>query len=329
MNQVQAEVRAARQAVGVLTKFPRALLSVQGADRVKFLHNVVTHDIKGLPLGQGRPACLLDRQGKIRAAFLVHAQSDALVLEMDPLHLQAALQGLQQYLLTEAVELKEVTSHYRIMALHGPLAQELLSNLWPDTVLACVPLSHGKGPQGTGVHWIVRWDLLRVPGYHLWVDPESEKEILEKLLRQGEATGLKPLTQEAFEVLRIEAGVPWPGKEIDETVILNELGTEEMVSYTKGCFVGQEIVARIKYRAHPPRQLMGFLMGATEVPSPRSPIESESKEVGVITSACFSVTLNRVIALGFLKVGVSATDLLVRSLRGSLQATVTPLPFVS
>lgn len=140
--------------------------------------------------------------------------------------------------------------------------------------------------------------------------------------------GIERIGPEAFEMLRIEAGVPWPGKEITESVILNELGMEEMVSFTKGCYVGQEIVARIKYRAHPPRLLKGFLLTGKEVPSTGSSLIVKGKTVGVVTSACLSPTLQRVIALGFLNFGVATTELGIQTASGLLPATVTNLPFV-
>jgi folate-binding protein YgfZ len=243
---------------------------------------------------------------------------------MDPPHLSSTLQGLSQYLITEAVEFQEVTDRYRILPLHGPLAAGLLCEIWPSISLPTTPLQHREGPPQSGIRWIIRWDLFRIPGYHLCVGSEYEEGIRDRLF----TTGLQPVGREAFEILRIESGVPWPGSEIDETVILNELGWDELVSYTKGCFVGQEIVARIKYRAHPPRLLKGFLIHDREIPAPQSPLVSTSKEVGLITSAGFSPTLNRPIALGFLKFGVSGTDLQVKTPHGTVPASVTDLPFV-
>ncbi|MBI3318852.1 MAG: tRNA-modifying protein YgfZ [Candidatus Omnitrophica bacterium] len=311
MSDIAAEVQAARQRAGLAQRFPRALLAIRGADRVRFLHNLVSHDIKGLQPGQDRPACLLDRQGKIRAAFLVQARPEELILEMDPAYRSVIRPLLEQYRITEAVEFEDLTDRYRNLLLIGPRSEAILAEIPSGTLFS-------RG----------RWNDFRIPAIQLWVDPEAEPPLRSRLMATGRPMGLAGISPEALEILRIEAGIPWPGREIDETVILNELGQEDWVSFTKGCFVGQEIVARIKYRAHPPRLLTGFLIQADAPPPPRSVIELDSHEVGVITSGCFSPTLNRVIALGFLKFGLPATGLLVRTPKGSFPAIVTPLPFV-
>ena len=295
---------------------------------MKFLHNLVTHDIKGLQTGQARPACLLDRQGKIQASFLVHADPDQLILEMDPVHVVAALSTLNRFLISEAVEIRDCTKEQEVMALHGPQAADLLKSVWPGILLPENPLTCAFGPPETGLLRIIRWDLFRQPGYHLWVAPKNKDKILQHITAEGKTFGLETGGSEAFHTLRIEAGVPWPGAEITETVILNELGTEEMVSFTKGCYIGQEIVARIKYRAHPPRQLAGFFLDSPEPVPPKSPILLDSKPVGVVTSACFSPTLKRTIGLGFLNFGLEEKTFQVHTPRGTLQAMRTTLPFI-
>ncbi len=328
MSAIEHAVGAVQKAAGIFPEFPRGLLILRGSDRVRFLHNLVTHDIKGLQAGQARPACLLDRHGKILASFLVLADTDELILEMDPAHLGTAQKSLNQFLISEAVEIADATKNLRILPLHGPASADLLKSVWPGVTLPVENLTHRSGSTETGFLRIVRWDLLRQPGYHLWIAPETKEGVLQQITEKGRGIGLAVAGPEAFDILRIESGVPWPGAEIDETVILNELGIEEMVSFTKGCYIGQEIVARIKYRAHPPRQLTGFSFDSPVLPPLRSPVLLKSKAVGVITSACFSPTLKRGIGLGFLNYGLQERAFQVQTPRGTLQATLTTLPFV-
>ncbi len=286
--------------------FPRAILSLRGADRVEFLHRLVSHDIKGLPVGQARPACLLDRQGKILFAALVHARPDEFLLEMDPGSLATAQAQLERYRISEKVEWSDAADRFRILPLHGPAGAEILRAAWPELRLPEQNLAHLPGPEGSPVRLIARWDLLGGLGIHLWVEPSRREEVLEKLSQGGKPFGLEAGAAELFHALRIEAGVPWPGAEMTPEVILNELGSEEWVSFTKGCFIGQEIVARIKYRAHPPRLLRGFFIEGTEVPPVPCPLYADmgavgERVVGLITSACRSPALGRPIALGFLQ----------------------------
>ncbi len=322
-------VEAARKKAALFESFPRALLALRGKDRSRFLHNILTHDIKGLPPGQGRQACLLDRQGKIRFCCIVHADPEELVLEMDPSQLPAAKRELEHYLVSEEVQFQEVTDQYRIVPLHGPLAFNCLTRSWPQAELPASSLSKRPGPAGTGIRQILRWDLFRMPGFHLWVEPQRETQIRKTLLQRGEPLGLITAGPEIFEILRIEAGVPWPNVEMNETVIVNELDNEDLISYTKGCFVGQEIAARIKHRAHPPRLLKGFLLEGTVIPPRESAIRSQSEKVGLVTSACFSPTLNRAIALGFLKYGTETTEFRIETPSGDCTATLTELPIVA
>lgn len=316
MQSVSDQVQAVRRGAGCFTPFPRGILSVRGKDRAAFLHRMLSHDIKGLPVGQARPACLLDRQGKILLAALVHARAEEMLLDLDPFFLPQARSHLEKYAVSDAVEFSDRTADIATLHLHGPALPGLFPSLfpgrsWPARSLDAVPAD--LPAEFVGAY---RWDLLGLPGLVLWTQPDSEPKI--------------PITlypPETFHTLRIEAGVPWPGKEMKETVILNELGSDEWMSFTKGCYVGQEIVARIKYRAHPPRLLTGFVLDG---PAPEgSALYQAQEQVGTLTSVCESPTLGKPIALGFLKYGAPAGPLRIGKPAGSATALPTPLPFVS
>ncbi len=289
----------------------------------------MSHDIKGLPTGQARLAGLLDRQGKIVFTALVHACEEELLLETIPEEMEKVRRSLERYLVSDRVEFAEVTGEYKIIALHGPAIPDLLETLWPGLFPAS-SLQSKAAVASSGIRRIARWDLLRLPGFHLWVAPEAAVELQKSLAGHGNRLGIVETNWDAFEVLRIEAGAPWPGHELCESVILNELGSEEFVSFTKGCFIGQEIVARIKYRGHPPRLLTGFLLEGKEPASPGRPVRTtdSAQEVGVVTSSCFSPALKQPIALGFLQYGRSETTFQVPTPQGDCRATVTALPFV-
>ncbi len=267
---------------------PRATLSVGGKDRSVFLHRLLSNDIKGLQPGQGKPACLLDRQGKILFSCTAHSLPDEILLEVDPSFLTAARASLERYVVADAVQFSDATGRFRVVSAYGPAAEALKVSPSPSGFLARSPWAG-------------------MPGLDLWL-PVKETQAAHGFIETAQAAGMKEGDAQTFDALRIEAGIPWPGREITPDVILNELGREEFVSHTKGCYVGQEIVARIKHRAHPPRLLAGFVMDGKEVPPVGSVIESESQEAGVVTSACFSPTLGKPIALGFLKYGVEGEN---------------------
>ncbi len=309
-------IQAVRASAGLLTEFPRRFIAARGPDRVQFLHNMVSHDIKGLSPGQGKPACLLDRQGKIQASFLIHARPEELVLEMEERDLSPALALLGKYRISEAVEFTEITDSFSTTALHGPKSGEMLRALLPGISLPGNNLSAEETPAGfPEILRITRWDLFRIPGYHVWLKKDAKTGAERLLLEKG----AEPVDRKMFDILRIEAGVPWPGSEITPSVILNELGSDEMVSFTKGCYVGQETVARIKYRAHPPRLLRNFRSEGPEPPAVPAPIFAGEKEAGTLTSSCWSPTLKSVIGLGFLAFGTEENGLTIED-RGTRKA---------
>ena len=286
---------------------PRSALSVKGKDRAVFLHRLLSNDIKGLRPGQGKPACLLDRQGKILFSCTAHALPEEILLEVDPSFLPSAWAALERYVVSDAVEFSDATARFRVLSAYGASAGTLQASSPP-------------GGFAAGSPWA------GMPGLDLWL-PAADPQAGNGFIEAAQAAGMKEGDAKAFEVLRIEAGIPWPGKEITDHVILNELGREEFVSFTKGCYVGQEIVARIKHRAHPPRLLQGFLL--EKLPAPGSRLFQEDKPAGILTSACFSPTLNRTVGLGFLTYGLTEKTYRAEADAGeSLRAELASLPFV-
>ena len=151
------------------------------------------------------------------------------------------------------------------------------------------------------------------------------------ILERGQRFGARAVGEEAFEVARIEAGVPREGPEISEKYILLETGCETAVSYTKGCYLGQEIIARIHWRGQPAKRLMGLLIEADAVPPPGAELYSaDGKRVGEVTSSTRSIALGRLIALGYVHRHYLTpdTELILKSGESELgRAKVTTLPF--
>ncbi|MBI3318536.1 MAG: hypothetical protein HYZ90_05280 [Candidatus Omnitrophica bacterium] len=327
MNSSQRQIEAARTRAALVGGLRRGILAVRGKDRVSFLHNILTHDIKGLQTGQGKAACLLDRQGKIRFFCLVHALAGELLMEMEPSALAIAQEELNRYRISEEVQWEELAGGLRTILLLGPASVQILQTLFKELSLPTAPLSHTEGPPDSDLLRVVRRDELLVPGFQLWTAPESEEGLQTTLLREGEKVGLEKGGEELLEILRIEAGIPRPGRELIPSVILNELEREDFWSASKGCFVGQEILVRIKHRAHPPRLLRGFLLEGNSPPPCPAELFLGADPVGTLTSALFSPTLNRTIALGFLKYGVEAPRVEAETPGGRVAVEVVKLPF--
>lgn len=255
--------------LAVWDRSPRGLLELRGADRHTFLQGMVSNDVLTLAPGESRPAALLDSTGHILADLHVHAFSDSLVIETDPACLSALHETLDKFLIMEDVTLSDVSDQWAVLSVLGEGAAQL-ADLPGDKRPLAIPLA---------------------PGYDLWL-PAAKSAAAWALLI---AAGAAPMGEDAAEALRVEAGIPAWGRELSPSMLLPEAGMDDAVSYTKGCYVGQEIVARLHARGHTNRALRQILLVenapvppiGTTVHVPEDGPEP-GREIGRITSAVAS-----------------------------------------
>ncbi len=289
----EAEVRALREGAGAL-RLERGRLVVRGADRVSWLHNLTTQDIKRLAPGrEGCFAAMVTRIGKLVATLQARVMAEEIRIDTDrPRELREAMERL---IIIEDVRLEDVTASTTLLGVYGPLARERLG--LPD-----LP------------PWGMHGDALRVPiygvdGYELWL-PAGAKPAL----------GATPVSPEALDVLRIEACHPKWGAELDETIIPVEANLESIaISYSKGCYVGQEIIQRIKTYSQAKQQLRRLRISGPALPAPGDKILRDGAVVGRVTSAVRSPLLGP-IALGF--VGRDHVAEGTRVVAGSVEAVI-------
>jgi folate-binding protein YgfZ len=320
-----AEYAALRHAAGVIDRSMLGKIAVTGRDRQSFLQGMLSNDVKSLAPGQGAAAAFLDAHGKVTALLAVYALEERLLLELPPSLTEKTLQALDKFLISEKVVFEAADEAFAVLAVQGPRAQALLETLAGRT-LDLAPYHHIEVPiAGAPVRVINRAEG-HVPGFHCWTATAHGATLWRALI----AEGARPVGMEALNVLRVEAGIPWYGHDVDETTILPETRLEQLVSYTKGCYIGQEVVARVKYRGHVNRALSGLVLEGDRVPTPGAAVVADGKEVGRITSAVHSPALGKPIALGYIRrehftpgsaVGVQDGDALI-------PARVAELPFV-
>jgi folate-binding protein YgfZ len=320
-----AEYAALRHAAGVIDRSMLGKVAVTGRDRQSFLQGMLSNDVKSLVPGQGTAAAFLDAHGKVTALLAVYALEDRLLLELPPSLTEKTLQALDKFLISEKAAFEPADEAFAVLAVQGPRAQALLETL-AGLTLDLAPYHHIEAPiAGAPVRVINRAEG-DVPGFHCWTATAHGATLWRALT----AAGARPVGMEALNVLRVEAGIPWYGHDVDETTILPETRLEQLVSYTKGCYIGQEVVARVKYRGHVNRALSGLVLEGDRVPPPGAAVVADGKEVGRITSAVRSPALGKPIALGYIRrehfapgsaVGVQDGDALI-------PARVAELPFV-
>jgi glycine cleavage system T protein len=322
------EHRTVRQAAGLIDRSLVGKVEVTGRDRVSFLQGMVTNDLKILQPGQGCPAAFLDAHGKVQALLSAFVADDRLFLELPPAMTEKTLQLLDRFLISEKAYFTDITDAFACFSLQGPTAARVLTDLTASPI-SLDPYHHEERQVAGVAVRIFRVDETGETGFHCWVPAEHGASVWARLLETGKPFGLRPVGLAALNALRVEAGVLWYGHDVDETVLLPEIPLEPMVSYTKGCYIGQEIVARVKYRGQVKRLLAGFVFEGDRVPNYGAAIVKDDKEVGRITSAVHSFSLNRPIALGFVRREWAGpgTALAVRDRETTFTALVSALPF--
>ncbi|MCS6978303.1 MAG: hypothetical protein NZM31_15035 [Gemmatales bacterium] len=233
----------------------RTEVEVRGGDRASFLHNFCTQDIVNLPVGRGCEALLLDVQGRILAYVRILARQESLWIDSEPGLGPKIVQHLDRYLITEQVALFDSTRELTQFHVAGPQAAALLTPVVGADLTTWQHLQHAD-LEAFGVRCQVRRnDMLSVPGYDLLFAATRNRTVLEGLT----SLGIPQADMDTYHVLRIEAGTPFYGVDVDESNLPQELNRDDrLLCFTKGCYLGQETVVRIRDRGHVNRFLVGL-----------------------------------------------------------------------
>lgn len=320
-----AEHHAVRESAGLFDFSFRQRFTAGGTDRVRFIHGMVSNDVKRLAAGQGTYAALLDVRGHILADVRIFSTGDHLIMETDADLLDKVLQTLNRYNIGNRVPLEPMETE--AMSVQGPHARPILEEAFNTTLTVSDGLSHAELAFAGFAVGIVASSSTGEDGYELWIEKAGALPLWNALLHAGQARGLMPAGSVAFETLRIEAGIPAYGSELAEDTMLLEAGLLNAVSFTKGCYIGQEIVERTRSRGHVNWQLVGLCLEESGGKASKgAKLLREGKEAGEITSECFSPTLGKRIALGYVRreMAQPGTKLTVES---AGEAEVAELPF--
>lgn len=272
--ELDAQYRQLREECGLLDRSARGKLLLSGAEAAEYLQGQLTNDVEGLEPGEGCYAALLDRKGRIQADMRVlRLGPDETWLDTEPVALETAKRHLEMYKIGREVELADVTAERAIISLIGPRAVEVAG-------AAALP-EHAC--EETAVEGVECLAVGTAEGIDLIAASDDAGRLREALLGRGAAE----VGEEAAEVLRIEAGRPRFGAEMGGATMPAEAGiVGRAVDFEKGCYIGQEPVARLHYRGKPNRHLRGLELSAPAEPG--SPLLLGEKQVGELGSACLS-----------------------------------------
>ena len=318
------EHHTVRQAAGVFDFAFRKKFALKGDDRIRFLHRMVSNDIKKLSPGQGTYATLLTPQGHILVDMRLYCAEDRFFVDTDSDLLDKALEGLKRYVIADQVEFEPLDLH--TLAFQGPRSRPLLEKTLHISLPAMQEFDHfGTNYAGFPVR-VVCASSSGEEGYEVWAGAKGLLAVWGAACGQAPTYGMLPCGTQALETLRIEAGIPRYGQELSEDIIPNEAGLWNAVSFSKGCYVGQEIVERARSRGHVNWKLMGLVVESQAPPPAGTKLTREGREIGEVTSSCVSPTLGKTVALAYLRREVAEPGTKLEFPSGAV-AEVAVLPF--
>jgi len=326
-----AEYQAVRQSVGLSDLSHRGKIRVTGDDRVKWLQGLISNDILPLQPGQGRYSSFLTHKGKMLGYFRVFTLPDSLWLEDVGEVGEATFQALRKFLLygTKA-KMENCAESWGLLLISGPKACATVSSAFGVEMGDLKPLTAIAAQIGGHASFVLRTEETGEDDVEILLPAEALGTAWERLLKAGSTYGIKAVGGHAREALRIEAGLPMAGPDLNEEIVPPEANLEgKAFSLNKGCYPGQEVVARMDTYGNVRRHLAGLAINGSMIPPRGAKIYSGDREVGWISSATTSPQLKAPIALAFPLRDFSGpgTKLTVEVDGTRYDATVQALPF--
>jgi len=333
---VEEEYRALHHGAGLIDLSHHGRLLVHGEDAPRFLHGMVTNEVKNLAVGHGNYAFMLDPKGHILADVRVlRLDAESYLIDCEPQSLEVIRQQLDHHIIADAVELEDQTEHLACVAVEGPQAQEAIRTVLEIDIPSMQPFEHAYFDDKA--MRLVRASASDGDGYLILAPPEKaaefwrasqsrERDRPDTMNTAGSSPVARPFGYEALEIRRIEAGTPRYGVDMDAKTLPQETGQMHAISFTKGCYIGQETVERIHSRGHVNRLLVGLRFRERCEMAGDMMVLVKGHPSGFTTSVTHSPALERTIALAYLRreAAEPGTPVQVNNQDGE----VVPLPFV-
>jgi folate-binding protein YgfZ len=331
---VGEEYAALTQSAGLLDLSFRGRLCLIGLDRQRFLHGQVTNGVKDLKPGEGCYAALVTAKGKLVSDLNVICLGEELLLDMEPGCSPMVKERLEKYVIADDVQIMDVAANYGLLSVQGPKARETMECAGLSPVAGREPgHSNQYIDPAFGELCCVNQGRGTAEGFDVFVPNPTLESLAVRLLAALEAVGGKLAGWDALELVRVEAGLPRFGQDMDESNLAPEAGIEaRAISYSKGCYIGQEVIARIRTYGQVAKALRGlaFEKHLPSLPAKGERLFHDGKDAGYITSVSRSPRLQRDIALGYVRKECNepGTQLAVEWLGARWLAEIVPLPFV-
>ncbi len=317
MNEGYSEVRDG--GAGLIDLSQRGRIRVSGSEATMFLNGLMTNDMKTLAENSWMPAVFPTVQGRlIGAVRVIRGAEPAFLIDTDPASHETVLKTISKFTLAGDFKVTDLTAETALFSVQGKGAVEVVEKVF-QTSLSDLPRN---GVTQVESKTILRATHTSEDGFDIVVDSSDAPKLRQAL----EDAGAQAVDHDTFEVLRIEAGIARHGRDMDETNVVTETNLDDAVSYTKGCYTGQEIIVRIKHRGHVAKKLTGLRFEADRQIEPGAILKADGKEVGRVTSTAVSPKVGS-IGLGYVRYEYldPGTKVLVDD---EISATVTELPFI-
>jgi folate-binding protein YgfZ len=275
----------------------RAKIVTTGEDRERWLNGMVTNNVKDLPLNRGNYSFVLNPQGRILGDLYTYNRGDSLLIDTERSQLEGLLKLFEHYIIMDDVEVSDKSESLTAIGIQGPTTAEVLKRAGIDDP-GLEPMQVADLRFGGAELSLTRMASPEFLTYEIWASPATVPQIWNLLFRAG-AT---PVGTEALEKFRVMIGFPKYGTDIRERDLPQETDQEQALNFTKGCYVGQEIVERIRSRGNVHRKFQGFMLEG-ELPGQGTKLQADGKEVGELTSISRIPTNNgdRSVALGYIR----------------------------
>ena len=300
--------RALREQAAWLDLTGRGKITVAGEDRARLLHAMTTNQVQKLLPGEGCYAFFLNAQGRILADVNVLCFEDHLLLDTEPETRRKIYEHLDRYIIADDVTLADETDRLATIAVEGPQAAGVLAQLGVPAPVT--PYSSVRWNTWT----VARLDSTGAGGVFIFVDAARKQD----LLHRRAAAGVPGAPAEEARTVRLEHGKPRYGEEITERYLVQETGQLHAVNFSKGCYLGQEIVERVRSRAQIHRVLRHLEIDTATPPSPGSKLRSGDADAGEIASAVYSEALGKTVALAYVRIAQAGPELTIGEARASI-----------
>jgi len=304
-NEILNQYNSVKTNVGLFDFSIEGKIIVKGPGRVDFINGLVTNDVENLENFNGVYAAFLDKNGKILSDCIVYKFDNFLLINLSIIGKNNIIKKLKEEAILGKSEVEDATLKYGLFSLQGPGSTELINDIFKSKIelqiqYQSIIIKTENNDEEINI-LIMRNNRTEEEGYDIYVPVSYYKDFKDIVIANGKEHGLRTISNETYNILRLEAKIPLYGIDFNQNNILPEV-TEKAISYEKGCFVGQEIVARVKNIAKgiTAKKLMLLEIDSKEVPEKNAKIMKDGNEIGYVTSTAFSPKLNKAIALGFI-----------------------------